>query len=194
MKKHFTISAYNYDSLIKPILFLILGIVLLTNPNGVVIWSLYIFAIVLFFIGFFKNLLYYKKPEDKKDVVTGTIYMVLAAVIAIVTFFFFNIVQLIFRIALAVLLCYTGVIRIIYDFKQPKNIKKIYLTSSIIIILFAIILAIFSNIEMWTIGLIIILYSILEIVGYVMNRKYIDENAEIKEAAIVKEIETDNKE
>jgi hypothetical protein len=47
---------------------------------------------------------------------------------------------------------------------------------------------------MWSIGLIIIVYSIIEIAGYIINSKYVDDNNTIKEAEVVKEIEHKNEE
>ena len=188
MKKKLNINTYNYDSLIIPIIFLILGIILLTNSK-VVTWSLYLISLIIFLFGLFKNLLFYKKPEDKKDVVTGTLFMIIGLLIAALTFFAIEAVEFIFRIALAILLAYTGIIRIIKAFKQPKNIKRLYIVSSILVIICALLLAIFTQIEMWSIGLIIIVYSIIEIAGYIINSKYVDENNTIKEAEVVKEIE-----
>ena len=188
MKKKFSINTYNYNSLIVPIVFLILGIVLLTNSK-VVTWSLYLISLVLFVFGLFKNLLFYKKPEDKKDVITGTVFMTVGLILAILTFFALSWIELIFRISLAILFVYTGIIRIIKAFKQPKNIKRLYIVSSILIILCALLLAVFTQIEMWSIGLIVIVYSIIEIAGYIINTKYVDDNNTIKEAEVVKEIE-----
>ncbi len=189
MNKKFVINTYNYDSIISPILFLILGIIFLTNPLEIVKISLLVFCLVVFLLGLLKNLLYYKKPDDKKDIVYGSIYMTISVILAIVIYFAFGtVIVTLFRLGFAVFFAYTGILRLIAAFKKKKNIKLLYVISSLLIIVCAVVLAILSKIEIGAIGIFIILYAVIELVGFILN-KYLGENDNIQEASVVKEKE-----
>ena len=175
MDKKSLLNTYGFDSILKPIIFLLFGFILMTNPIGIVNISIYVFCAVLLFIGIFKNIMYYKKPEDKKDVITGTVYMIMAIVIALVALLAIDWLKLIFKIVLAVFLAYTVVLRIINTFKQPANVKKIYIISSLFLIL-CIVLLLVLPIELLYSGLVIILYSIMEIFCFIIIAKFNQEN------------------
>ena len=189
MNKKFAINTYNYNSIISPILFLILGIIFLTNPLRIVKISLLVFCLVVFLLGLLKNLLYYKKPDDKKDVVYGTLYMTISVILAIVIYFAFDeVVVTLFRLGFAVFFAYTGILRFIAAFKMKNKIKLLYVISSLLIILCAVVLAILSDIKLGAIGIFIILYAVIELVGYILN-KYLAESGNVQEASVVKEKE-----
>ena len=188
MKNKLFNSKLDFDSIIKPIALLLLGIIIFLNPKGIIIISLYAFSIILFLVGIFKILMYYKRPEEKKDILTGLINMLVGIIIAAFTYFAFDTVQVIFRFSIACLLMYTAVMRIVKSFKQPKNIKLVYIITSVLLILLAIILMIF-DFHITITGLFIVFYSIIEIVGFIINSKYIEENKKIPEANILKEKE-----
>jgi hypothetical protein len=144
---------------------------------------------VVFLLGLLKNLLYYKKPDDKKDVVYGTLYMTISVVLAIVIYFAFDeVVVTLFRLGFAVFFAYTGILRFIAAFKMKNKIKLLYVISSLLIILCAVVLAILSDIKLGAIGIFIILYAVIELVGYILN-KYLSESGNVQEASVVKEKE-----
>ena len=193
MKIKLNNSKYDFDSILKPILLLLLGIIIFINPKGIITISLYAFSLVLFLVGVFKLLLFYKRPiEDKKDILVGIINILIGLVIAIFTYFAFDTVQVIFRFAIACLIIFT-VMRIVKAFKQPKNVKTIYLVTSIILLLLAAALMMF-DFSITTTGLFISLYSVVEIIGYIINSKYVEENRKIPEANVLSEKEEAKKE
>jgi uncharacterized membrane protein HdeD (DUF308 family) len=134
--------------------------------------------------------MYYKKPDEnnKKDILVGTGYIIVSIVAVLLTLLANEVVKIAFRYVIAAFLLYTGVVRLINALKKPKNIKLVYIISSILIIIFGILLAVLS-LEFKIVGVIIIGYAIIEIVGYILNHKYKEENGSIKEALIVKEKE-----
>lgn len=194
MKIKLNNSKYDFDSILKPILLLLLGIIIFINPKGIITISLYAFSLVLFLVGVFKLLLFYKRPiEDKKDILVGIINILIGLVVAIFTYFAFDTVQVIFRFAIACLIIFTAVMRIVKAFKQPKNVKTIYLVTSIILLLLAAALMMF-DFSITTTGLFISLYSVVEIIGYIINSKYVEENRKIPEANVLSEKEEAKKE
>lgn len=185
-------SKSDFDSIIKPILFLLIGIILFLNPKGIITITLYAFAVVMFVVGIFKIVMHYIRPFDKKDLLTGLIDIIVGLVVAGFTYFAFDAVQIIFRFTIAALLIYTSVMRIVKAFKQPKNIRLIYFITSLVLILLAIVLMVF-DLHITTTGLFIAIYAVVEIVGYILNSKYLEENSKIPEANVVGEKIEQNK-
>ena len=185
MKNEKGIKAYNYESIIKPIIFFLIGILLVTQ-NEIVEIVTYVLGTVVFLIGLIKIILYYKKPEEKNDVLIGAGYMVIGIAAILLTLLFEGVIKIAFRYIIAAFLLYTAIIRFIQGFKKPKKIKLLYILSSLLVIICAILIATL-NIDFHMVGFIIIVYSIIEIVGYILNHKYIDELGKVGEAIIVRE-------
>ena len=185
-------SKSDFDSIIKPILFLLIGIILFLNPKGIITITLYAFAVIMFVVGIFKIVMHYVRPFDKKDLLTGLIDIIVGLVVAGFTYFAFDAVQIIFRFTIAALLIYTSVMRIVKAFKQPKNIRLIYFITSLVLILLAIVLMVF-DLHITTTGLFIAIFAVVEIVGYILNSKYLEENSKIPEANVVGEKIEQNK-
>jgi uncharacterized membrane protein HdeD (DUF308 family) len=182
-----------FDSIVKPILLLIIGIIMFLNPKGIITISLYSIAAIMFVVGLFKIIMHYIAPIDKKILLTGLINLLVGLIIAVFTFFAYDTVQIIFRYSFAALLIFTAVMRIVKAFSLPKNLKLVYLITSSILILIAIVLMVF-DLAITTTGLFISLYSIVDIAGYIFNNKYLEENSKIPEATVLKEKEEKPKE
>ena len=186
-------SKSDFDSIIKPIFLLLVGIILFLNPKGIITITLYAFAAIMFVIGIFMLVMHYIRPFDKKDLLTGLIDIIVGLVVAGFTYFAFDTVQVIFRFTIAALLIYTSVMRIVKSFKQPKNIRLVYLITSLVLILIAVVLMVF-DIDISTTGLFIAVYAVVEIVGFIFNSKYLEENSKIPEATVLGEKEEQKKE
>lgn len=186
-------SKSDFDSIIKPIFLLLIGIILFLNPKGIITITLYAFAAVMFIIGVFKIVMHYIRPFDKKDLLTGLIDIIVGLVVAGFTYFAFDAVQVIFRFTIAALLIYTSVMRIVKAFKQPKNIRLLYLITALLLILMAILLMVI-DLDITTTGLFIAIYAVIEIVGFIFNSKYLEENSKIPEATVLGEKEEQKKE
>ena len=66
--KKVEVRTYNMgESLFNAILFFILGIILFTNPNGIVKVLIYIIGGISILIGIFKLLMCYKLPQTKEN-------------------------------------------------------------------------------------------------------------------------------
>lgn len=96
------------------------------------------------------------------------------------------------RLAVAIFLLYIGLNRLVGAFREPKGSKLIYLVNAILIIGAGVALAIIKGLPFKIVGLFIIGYSIVEIVGFIFCKKNGNTRQVIKEATIVEE--TNNKE
>ena len=188
MKEKILSKKDEFDSIIEPIAFFLLGIIIFLNPKGIVTISLYVFAAIAFIYGLFKILIYYKNPVDKKDVLTSLLYMFIGLIIAIFTYFMFDAVQTILRYSLAALFIYIAIIRIVKSFKQGKEFKAIYLGTSAILLFLAVILALI-DFAISTTGLFLAIHAVVEIVGYILVNKKKVESKIIPDANILSEKE-----
>ena len=190
MKNLFKNKDSAFDSIIIPIVLFLFGLIILIYKD-IIRYALFGFAGISFIYGLFKLLMYYKKPENKKDVLTGVIYLLLGIVIWVFCFFKWSPVQIILRFSLAALFLYTGIIRIIQSFKQKKEFKKIYIVSSSIIIFLAIVL-ILIDFDISTTGFFISIYAVIETVGFILISKKKADDSKVLEANVLKEIVESN--
>lgn len=191
--KKIEVKAYNMgESLFNALLFFILGVILFTNPNGVVKIVIYILGAFVLLSGIFKLLVYYKTAQynpNKKEIINGMIYMILGMATITCSLVFFDAIETVLRLAVAVFLLYIGLNRLINAIKEPKGNKLVYLINSILIIGSGIALAIIKGLPFKIVGLFIIGYSIIEIFGFIFYKKNDDNKSKIKEAKILKEKE-----
>ena len=173
--KEITVIEYSNDtSLISSILFLIFGIILFTNPSGILNFISYIVGGILIIIGIF-NILSYRRTlkklniEQKYKLVIGVILIIFGLFVML----FSSLIEVTFRLICGGWIIYTGIIRLI----QTLNIKenKIQFISHLIIAILLIIcgfyVALETNLIFSTIGLFIILYAVLEIIGFIFYKK-----------------------
>ncbi len=180
------------ESVFAAIIFLILGIILITNPNGVVKITLYIIGTLVTLMGIFKLLLYYKSNDNqKKEIISGGAFILFGMALILCVAVFFDKVETVLRLIAAVYLLYVGVYRMIYAFKTKGN-KLPYFINSLLIILIAVLLAVIPGMPLWGAGWFIAAYAVVEIIGFIFGRKNNNE-IKVEEAVIIKEqIETQN--
>lgn len=186
--KKVEVKTYNMgESLFNAILFFLLGVVLFTNPNGVVKFVIYIIGGLLILTGIFKLLVYYKTAQynpNKNEIVSGTLYMLIGMITIVCAIVFFDAIETVLRLTFAVFLLYVGINRLIYAAKESKENRMLYLINAILIIAAAIALAVIQNLPLKIVGLFIVGYSIVEIIGFVLCKKN-GTTTEVKEATIV---------
>ena len=188
MKKEYVKFDDINDSLFNSIMFFILGVTLTTNPEKLVSIALYILAGFFLLLGLFKLFAYYKNPFNKRDVILGTMYMIFAITIAVFTYFLVEAVQTVMRYTVAVFFLYTGIVRLIASFTKRGTVRLIYLINALLMIGAAVAVALISNIVLRTLGIIIIVYSIVEIATYIFYKKETKDD-EVPEAKVLLEKE-----
>lgn len=183
------------ESILAAIIFLILGIFLITNPTGWIQWIVGIVGSIITLVGVFRLLLYYKSKEgEKKEVLTGGVLILLGMIMIICAIAFMDKVTDALRITLAIYLLYSGIFRLVYAFKT-KGDKKPYFINALIIIGLGILLIILPGLidaPLIIIGVLLVLYAIAEIVGFVLGRKN-GTGIAVAEAVVVSEKDEDVK-
>lgn len=174
MKKITVIEYSNDTSLISSILFLIFGIVLFTNPSGILDFISYIVGGILIIIGISNIFSYYRtlkklNIEQKYKLIVATILIIFGLFVIL----FSTLIEMTFRLICGGWIIYTGIIRLIQTLNNKEN--KISFISHLIIAILLIIcgfyVALDTDLIFSTIGLFIIVYAILEIVGFIFYKK-----------------------
>ena len=190
MKKKIEIKTYEMgESIFAAIIFLVFGIFLITDPEKMLKIVLIVFGGCLTLLGVFKLLLYYKTTDgNKKDILSGGMFIILGmAIILWVAISFENVVKFL-SITFAIYLFYVGINRVVQAFKV-KGSKKPYFINALIIVLIAVLLVALS---LWIdslvmVGILITLYAIVEIVGFILGRNNFTESKKVTEAVVIKE-------
>ena len=174
MKKLTVIEYSNDTSLVSSILFLIFGIILFTNPSGILNFVSYIVGGILIIIGVF-NILSYRKTlkklniDQKYKLISGVILIIFGLFVIL----FSSLIEMTIRLICGGWILYSGIIRLIETLNNKKNKVSFIsrLIVSILLIICGFYVAIETNLIFSTIGLFIIIYAILEIIGFIFYKK-----------------------
>lgn len=169
MSKMVTYIAKKENSLLNSILFLIFGIILFTNPGGIMKFVSYILGTIVIIIGICNILSYYKTLKKLNIEETGRkISGIIIIVFGIVIMIFSSFIETVFRLICGGWIIYNGLIKFIASFAHKTN-KKVFIVSmaiSIITILCGFYVALTTALVFKFIGLFIMIYAILDIVSY----------------------------
>lgn len=163
-------------SLLSAILFLILGIILISNPGGVIKFITYIIGGILLILGIAKLFFYYKNKNN--EIITNNVNNltlgILFMVIGIIIMFCSSAIEFIIRLIMGGWLLYNGIIKLMLSFKlKENNVSTWYvpLVASIIMIACGLYIVIKSNLIFSAVGIVLVIYSIIEIIQYVVIPK-----------------------
>ena len=164
----------NIFVLISSILFLILGAVMYTNPKEVVIFSTYIFGGLLITIGLFKCVKNYL--DVKKDNLTPSTEMIIGIilmVVGIVCIFLAGVVEAFVRLVIGGWILFSGINRLINTLYITRKDTKFWVSIllSILLIGGGLYTILEVNLAFKAIGIVLMIYAVLEIIGYIFNRK-----------------------
>lgn len=164
----------NYYLMIS-IIFLIFGSILATNPGNIVTFITYIIGGSILIIGIIRiiSFIHMKKKYDIiniSDVITGSILCILGIIACI----WGATVETVIRIIIGAWILYCGITRLIFTFNLNKSTNtkhNIILVISILMIVVGLSTIMIKYIEFMVLGILIIIYSILDIVTYVYCHK-----------------------
>lgn len=152
-------------SLVQPIVFLIIGLLLFFNPGGITEFVSYIFGGAFLAIGIMKFIM----DSKRIDRTTGdTFYSVLMVVLGVIFIFFSSTIEFLIRLAIGIWI----IINALNTIAIGSNLVKIEKNSVVTLIIgfFLLVMGLYtilvSNLILQTIGLILTIYAILEVVDY----------------------------
>lgn len=161
----------NISSLITAIIFFIIGSIIFTNPDNVIKFIAYVLGGLFSIIGLINiTVYYYKKDKQKdasiKDLTIGTIAFILGLVLII----FSSTIEALIRIIMGAWILFNGINLLVNSIKIAKNntnSSQTLIVLSILMIICGLYLLLKTNIVFKMLGLYIMIYSTLEIVGYI---------------------------
>lgn len=185
----------NYSSilsLVTSIIFFILGAVMFTNPQAIVLFVSYVIGGLIIILGLFKCIKNYL--DVKKDGTTssnGMVIGIVLIVIGLVFIFLANVIEALVRLVIGGWILFTGIMRLVNALYLPKKSTKflVLLILSILLIGGGLYTILETNLAFKAIGIVLMIYSALEIFGFVFSKKddgiIIEEKEEVKEAILI---------
>ena len=162
------------SSLISAVLFLIFGAILFSNAERVVQALSVIVGIVFAIVGVVSLITFIinnkKGPNfaSKTSLISGIICLIFA----IIFIFFSSVVEQSIRFILGAWILLTGIMRLIDTISNTKGNKFwSLLIVSILLISVGIYTIVFGDVILSTIGIIMMIYALIEIVGYIIYSK-----------------------
>ena len=174
-------SYSNVSSLLSAILFLIIGAVMFTNPDAMVVITSRIFGSIIMLYGIYNCIKNYTLL--KKDSSTSSWSMIVGLVaIAFGAIFFFlaGVIEAVIRYVIGGWILFSGINRFVNAlYLEKKNTSKFIslLIVAILLVIAGVYTILESNLAFQTIGLILIIYSVLEIFGWIFNKDIISDTS-----------------
>ena len=156
-----------WTSLLTSLVFAILGILLITNPEGSTKVVSLIVGILFIIVGLYK-LVDYCLTRGKYNFYNYDIaYGIIAIILGIITIVYKSQIETIFRVLIGIWIVYTGIIRLSLSLKLKLGQAPVWIYSlliSIIMIICGIYTIFVSNVIVVTIGIVILIYSVLDVI------------------------------
>jgi uncharacterized membrane protein HdeD (DUF308 family) len=149
--------------LLISVLTLVLGCMLLTNNNKVVVWSCYIIGAVALVIGLYN--VFAKKLTKKEGNVSLGIY---AIVVAVLLFILAGTIEVTLRMIIGIWLILNGLSKLALAFKVKEKFVP-FLVLSIILILAGMYCILVSNIFLVVVGAFLIASATIDLYNYFFN-------------------------
>lgn len=156
-----------WTSLLTSLVFAILGVLLITNPEGSTKVVSLIVGILFIIVGLYK-LVDYCLTRGKYSFYNYDIaYGIIAIILGIITIVYKSQIETIFRVLIGIWIVYTGIIRLSLSFKLKLVESPTWICSlliSIVMIVCGLYTIFVSNAIVVTIGIVILIYSILDMI------------------------------
>ncbi len=173
----------NKSSLISSIIVFIMGGILFTNPDIFITTISKIIGLTLLLISIVYMIITFTKKKTIRFPIIRISSIVILLLLAILFLFFSETVEKAIRIIVGFWILFSGIEKLINALKiTVKNKSFISLVIvSIILIAIGIYTIVIGDIVISTIGIILMLYSFIDIVGYIFYAKDTDETVTLSE-------------
>ena len=158
-------------SLVTSIIFAILGIILIANPEETIKFIAIILGVIFGLVGLYK-IVNYIENKGKYDFYNNDIaYGVIAIVLGIVTICYSTQIGAIFRIIIGLWIVYSAILRINLSIKLKTIDSNVWIYSLIIALIMAfcgIFIICNSGAVIVTLGIVVVIYSVLDAIESIM--------------------------
>ena len=195
-------SYSNIAVLINSIIFFILGAVMFTNPEAIVLIVTYVIGGLIILLGAFnciKNYLDVKKDNSVSS--SGMILGIVLVVVGLVFIFLAGVIEALVRLVIGGWILFSGINRLINALYLPKKSSKfiVLFIISLILISGGLYTILETNLAFKAIGIVLMIYAGIEIFGYIFNKREVEivetksKKKEKVEEAVLIENNTDKK-
>lgn len=159
------------SSVISSLLFLLLGILLYINPTEIIKFITYIIGVIFAVFGSIKLYNFYKLKQDTSNI--QLTIAILSIIIGIIIMFCNGIIEFVIRLVIGGFILANGLNKLIISInsKETNNKWKVLLVISIILIIGGLYTILQANIIPKIIGLILIIYSSIDLISYITYPK-----------------------
>ena len=172
----------SHTSLISSVISLCIGILLFTKANEVLDIISFGLGAIIALIGVASLIMYGKEASEGSENRANLMLGILLIIIALIFILCHDVVENVIRYIIGGYILFTGVIRLMTAIGLGLKDKRIISVTivSIALILIGVYTIITENVILSTVGLIMIIYSIVEIIGFIFYKK-----GEVKTTKIV---------
>ncbi len=159
------------------LIFALIGIFIIVKPDLAVKIVSYILGGIFIAIGIVKIVDYYISKGKYDFYNYDLVYGIIAIIIGLVTIFCNNLIGSMFRIVIAIWIIYSGIMRLSLSLKLQAvgiNLWSISLVLSVLMIIAGIYVFFQSKALILTIGIIMLVYSIIDLIEGTIFMKYVD--------------------
>lgn len=183
----------NQSSLISSIILFILGGILFTNPDIFVTTISKIFGIGLLLFSLVFIVTTILKWKTKPFPILTITSIVILLLLSILFLFFSETIEKIIRIIVGFWILFSGINRLINALKITSRNKKFIslVIVSLLLIIIGIYTIVIGDVLLSSIGIILMIYSALDIIGYIFYSKESEETVELSEDTTLITTKTD---
>ena len=176
------VKKMGWTSILTSIVFAILGLMIYYNPNTTFKVITYIIGVIFIIIGIPRIVSYFTAKSDYEAYNYDLAYGIIAILLGIVVMICSNFIEAFLRIAIGVWILYSGAIRIGAAIRLQKLNANKYawitvLVIAIIMIIFGLYIITVPGSVVATIGILMLIYSVMDIVEeliFMKNIKYLE--------------------
>lgn len=168
----------SWASILESLVFAILGIILVCRPEGTVKLITGVLGTIFIVIGILKIINYFSSKGVNDFFNYDLIYGLTSIVIGFIAMFYMNIIGSIFRITIGIWIIYTSFVRINASIQIKRVGSEVWIYSLILaLIMFScgLYVVINSNAIIVSIGIIMIVYAVIDIIENIIFMKNVDE-------------------
>lgn len=183
------------SSLISSIIFFILGGILFTSADKVISFLSIAIGIILATTGIVFLVLYFisikKLEQNKKYLINGIVTLI----VSIIFIFFSGVIEQFIRFIVGGWILFSGIIRLVNVLSMNNKNTKFFplLIVSILLIIVGIYTIVIGNIILSSVGLIMMIYAGIEIIGYIFYSKDKQEKEETGATSLIIPEKTEEK-
>ena len=182
------------NSLLTPIIFLVIGVILFTDPDSMVKFISYILGGLLIIVGVYRCANYY--IQDKRMGVVNNnelAFGITAFILGLLFIVLASAIEFLIRVFFGVYLILIGISKVYQTFFTTDRSSKFYalIVVGLIFLAGGVYTIIESNITLSIIGLFMIIYGVVDFISYFVYKDNGNSNP-VKEAEIVKEITSED--